>query len=577
MKENNKFATIAIVIVLIIAIGGVGIWYFMSPKNTNINQESATSTGGVKVEYSASELDSSWDEVSAVNIVFSSSEITSSDASRVVVEGNVVTIKSAGEYHLTGESSDAQVIVEATKDDDVKLIFDNVNLKCSNSAPIFVKQADEVIITLAEGSNNTITDTTNYVLNEDEEPSAAIFSKEDLVINGTGTVTVTGNYEDGIVSKDDLKIISGTINVAAKDDAIRGKDSVVIKDGNLNIKSTGDAIKASNEDGDDVGYVVIDGGNIEISADDDGIHAESSLTVNGGKINIAKSYEGLEASNIVINDGEICVISSDDGINVAGGNDGSGMMGRQNQNNANSSSSSSSHSLTINGGYIYVNATGDGLDSNGNAYMNGGTVIVNGPTNNGNGALDYDGTFDVNGGLLIAAGSSGMLQTSSNNSKINCISVTFDQSQQAGSLISIQDSNGNEVVTFAPSKTYQSVVICSADIKTGETYKVYSGGSSSKQEKNGLYENGGYSNGTLVTELTVNSVVTTYGKGGMNGMQGGMKGNGMQQRDMPSDGSVLNGNMQDRNSQMQMPSNENMRNGNEQGGGVQKGPGARGR
>ena len=579
MKEKNRFTIIAIVMFLVIAIVGLGGWYFVTKRNVNNNSDGSIALEGVKVEYSSYDLDSSWNETSCVNVYFSGNEITSSDSSKAVVDGNIVTIKSAGEYHLTGDGSDVQVIVEATKDDKVKLILDNVNLKCSNSAPIFVKQADKVIITLADGTTNTITDTANYVLNEDEEPSAAIFSKEDLSINGTGTLTVNANYEDGIVSKDDLKIISGNINVIAKDDAVRGKDSVIIKDGNLNIKSTGDAIKASNEDSNDVGYVVIEGGIIEISAGDDGIHAESSLTINDGKINISKSYEGLEASDITINGGDISVVSSDDGINVAGGNDSSGMSARPGQNNANSSSSGS-HMLTINNGYIYVNASGDGLDSNGNIYMNVGTVIVNGPTNNGNGALDYDGTFEVNGGLLIAAGSSGMLQTSSSNSRINCISVTFDQTQQAGSLISLQDSNGNEIVTFAPNKTYQSVIICSADIKTGETYRVYSGGSSSKQENNGLYENGGYSNGSLITELTVNSTVTTYGSNGMK--SGGMKGNGMQNSedmqnerlqkgDMPSYGNVTSGNMPDGSYQMNIPSDDNMRKGNEKGDGIQKG------
>ena len=173
-----------------------------------------------------------------------------------------------------------------------------------------------------------------------------------------------------------------------------------------------------------------------------------------------------------------------------------------------------------------------------------------------------------------------MLQTSSSNSRINCISVTFDQTQQAGSLISLQDSNGNEIVTFAPNKTYQSVIICSADIKTGETYRVYSGGSSSKQENNGLYENGGYSNGSLITELTVNSTVTTYGSNGMK--SGGMKGNGMQNSedmqnerlqkgDMPSYGNVTSGNMPDGSYQMNIPSDDNMRKGNEKGDGIQKG------
>lgn len=673
--KNKKGIVILICLILIILIVG-GVILFLNNKNIPQTNEN---TQNIQVEYTQSELDSTWDKSSAVNIELSNNNITSSNTSKAEVSNNIVTIKTAGVYHLTGESSNAQIIIDSTKDDEIKLVLDNVNFTCTNSAPIFVKQADEVIITLEDGTTNIIVDGEIYELNEEDEPNAAIFSKDGLVINGNGTLNITSNFEDGIASKDNLKIISGTININANDDGIRGKDSVIIKNGNINIISNGDGIKTTNTDSQDVGYVVIEGGNItidavqdgiqaesnlnikdgnlnivtgggsenssssneawgewdknsvmdfrnisgdkgyisnsnnqssnnmpkrgngksnmqdgkmpdlnelpnmkempdmenlpnmneipelpnienntstsnnetksakgikagvnitiaggnfiinasddsihsngtisitngnfEISSGDDGVHADESLIIDNGLINITKSYEGIESAIITINNGEFYVVASDDGINVAGGNDGSSMNGRPGQNNM-QTSNTSTQNLTVNNGYIYINASGDGIDINGSGYINGGTVLVDGPTNSGNGALDYAQSFIVNGGFVIAAGSSGMLQTSSNGSKINCISITFDSTKEAESLICITDSNDNEIVTYAPSKTYQSVVICSSEFNKGDTYKIYTGGASSKNNKDGLYELGGYENGTLFDEITINGVINKIG------------------------------------------------------------------
>lgn len=687
--KTKKTIIIICAIIIILIIGGAA-WY-LTTKNTTQPSESIKN---IQIEYSQYELDATWDKNTAVNIVFDNDEITSSNTTNATVSNNIVTIKSAGVYHLTGESSNGQVVVDSTKDDEIKLVLDNLNLTCINNAPIFVKQADEVIITLEAGTTNTITDGESYDgLDEEEEPNAAIFSKDGLVFNGEGTLNITSKYEDGIAGKDNLKIISGTINITSNDDGIRGKDSVIIKSGNINIEANGDGIKATNVDSTDVGYVVIESGNVtidaiqdgiqaesnlnikdgtldivtgggsknsssynegwgqwdknsvkdfrdipaniqkdipkefptdgnmptdtnipsdmripvdgndknrgmnkngemqeitdtstmraqpnstistssnqttnettsakglkaganitisggnftmdtsddaihsngtasitngnfEISSGDDGIHADESLLIENGNINITKSYEGIESALITVNNGKIHVVASDDGINVAGGNDGSSMNGRPGQNDMRTSENNSSQNLTVNNGYIYIDASGDGIDINGSGYINDGTVIVNGPTNSGNAALDYAGSFEVNGGLLIAAGSSGMLQAASNSSKINCISITFDSTKEAGSLVCVTDSDGIEVVTFEPGKTYQSVVICSSGFEKGESYKIYSGGNSSSESEDGLYEIGGYGDGELFEEVTINSIVNSCGSG--NG-SGGMRGMG---------------------------------------------------
>jgi hypothetical protein len=172
---------------------------------------------------------------------------------------------------------------------------------------------------------------------------------------------------------------------------------------------------------------------------------------------------------------------------------------------------SGNYYLYINGGTIYVDADGDGLDSNGSIEMNAGLVIVNGPTESMNGALDYNGTFNLNGGTIVAAGSAGMAMAPSASSTQNSVLINFSGSIQAGQLVNIQNSAGESVLTFAPTKTIQSITFSSADLAQG-SYQISSGGSSSGSETNGLYTGGSYSGGDLVGEFEVSGTVTQVGR-----------------------------------------------------------------
>lgn len=301
--------------------------------------------------------------------------------------------------------------------------------------------------------------------------------------------------------------------------AIKAGSNIITEGGTFNIDSASDAFHSNNN-------LVINDGSFNISSGDDGVHADSTLTVNGGNINITKSYEGIESENITINNGEISLISSDDGINASSssetqtepGNGGPGGKGGESVGTA---------KLNINGGKINVNANGDGLDANGSIYMKDGTVIVNGPTNDGNGALDYDGTFKVEGGTLITAGSSGMAQAPSTESTQNSIKVTL-ASQSAGTIVHIESESGEEIATFAPAKQYSSFVISSSKIKTSSTYKVYVGGSSTGTAVNGLYSDGTYTKGKEIGSASISGTVTEITQEGVtvsNRMGGGQRGN----------------------------------------------------
>jgi len=218
-------------------------------------------------------------------------------------------------------------------------------------------------------------------------------------------------------------------------------------------------------------------------------------------------------------------------LNAAGGNDGSGQLQGGDKFNAIEDSE-----VRITGGYLYVDAEGDGLDSNGSLYIDGGTIIVNGPTNNGNGPLDYNGTAEITGGILVAAGSSGMAQAPGTTSSQNSLLVYYTSAQAAGTLVNFSDEDGNSLLTFAPSKTYQSIVISLPELKQGQTYTLSSGGSCSGKNVDGLYTGGTYTGGTKLTNVTISSAVTSisddgsavtghsFGGGGMGGGPGGGPG-----------------------------------------------------
>lgn len=225
-------------------------------------------------------------EGDAVNIILNNDTATAS-GDGVTINGSVVTITKAGTYILSGTLTDGQIIVEVAKEEKVQLVLNGVDITCSNSAAIYVKSADKVSLTLVKDTVNKVTDGLSYVYADGEdEPNACIFSKDDLSINGEGALQVEGNYNNGIASKNDLKIVSGTISVTALNNGLKGKDSVCIMGGNITIDVDGDGIKSDNEVESENGYVYIYNGTINIDAAEDGIQAITAVTVKNGDITI---------------------------------------------------------------------------------------------------------------------------------------------------------------------------------------------------------------------------------------------------------------------------------------------------
>lgn len=613
-----------------------------------VNTSSVTyseSDSDISIELDEDDINTSWNESECTKI-----ELTQTSAningSGAAVENNKVTITEAGTYVLSGTLTDGCIDVNVSGKGTVRLILNGVNITSSTTAPFIVEDAKKVVVTLADGTTNTFTDSTR-VAADDEDYSAAVYSKADLTFNGNGTLNINAGYRNGIKSTDDLKIVSGTYNITSNEDGIVGKDLLAVKAGIFNITSGQDGMKSTYDKDDTKGNIIIDDGTFNITASTDGIqsehilringgefniktgngyqastkssnsqpgnmggntttttqtqdedsmkglkagtiikvtdgtyiidsqddavhtngnmyidngkytintgddafHADTQLVINGGTIDIQNSYEGIESLEIIINGGDINVTASDDGINASGGSSDStdtqqqGMSdnnrpGNMDNNDSNMNlgqpgvmmggnsdnmgqlqgmpdnnqsgnmggfgNSDSNATMTINGGNLFVNASGDGLDANGSIYINGGTVIICGPTSDGDTAIDFDSACEIKGGTVMAFGSSGMLETPTSAENGACIVTSFS-SVSAGTQYTLTDSTGKTILSYTPSKAYASAIVYSADISTGNTYTVNAG--------------------SVSQSVTVNSVVTSNASSGAAGGKGnrGMK------------------------------------------------------
>ena len=643
-------------------------------------------------DYTVDELDYDYDEAEVVAITLNGDNI-SCKSSDVKIDGSTITIQKAGTYLLSGTLTDGNIIVDSDDKENVRLIFNGVEISNSTTTPLYIKNAEKTIVTLVDGTENTLSDGENYILDDESnnEPNGTIFSKDDLVINGLGSLTINANYNHGIQSKNLLKIISGNIDIISNGDSIIGKDGVIVKDAVINIDSEEDGIKATKVE-ENKGYIYLDNpeitikakkdgiqavtclyvkdgkynietgetnensqsnsdtsadysrkgmkagvditiengeytidseddgihsnnsitvnaGTVNIASKDDGVHADTELTINNGDIKVSESDEGLEAKYITINDGNIDITSSDDGINASSGSSttldsgnapGAGnrpelptnengeadtntgnrpempanengevdtnagnrpeMPANENSENTLGNNSrmmpgggrggfaeSDGSEFVINGGIVHVNAGGDGIDSNGTITINGGEIYVDGPTSGGDGALDYADTCEINGGILVAAGSIGMATAPTSGSTQYSVNTAFSKTYNGGTKVTVKDSSGNEVLTYTPAKNFQSFVFSTDKLKSGETYTIYAGDT----------QEGTFTVSDITT--TVGNVSSGMGGGKPGGMQGGRPGKNSETNDNTNNtGNVGNtGNTQNNSNNKVTNSNSN--------------------
>lgn len=596
-----------------------------------IEVQSITGTFSSTDMFTERDLAGTYEESGAVYVTLSDDGITGETAG-VAINGQTMTITAEGTYIFSGTLSEGQIVVDADNAK-VQIVFDNVDITCASSAAVYVKSAEKVFVTLAEGSQNTLRNTDEYVAIDDNNIDAVIFAKSDLTLNGTGSLTIVSAEGHGIVSKDDLKITGGTYDITAAGHALSGKDSVRIADGTFILTAEKDGIHAENADDEEKGYIYIADGDFTITSDgdgmdassivqiedgtfditagggaansqkthesdmpgggmsqnierpdgesmpqmgekpdeesmsqmgekpdeesmpqmgekpdgenmpqdtttdesgtstkgikagggmylnggtyqidsaddsihsnanitiadgtytlatgDDGVHADDALTVNGGTITVTESYEGLEGLTVTINDGTIDITARDDGINTAGGTDQSGFgtfgdhfKGMDSADDETEETTDNEMWMELNGGYIHILAGGDGVDSNGDLTINGGEIYIDGPSDNGNSAIDYGDRSSayVNGGTLVAIGSSGMAEGMSDSSKQKVLMVKLGEQMEAGNVV-LTDSEGNVIVSYTALKTYDCVIISTAEVESGATYTLTTSGTTTE-------------------------------------------------------------------------------------------------
>ena len=485
----------------------------------------------------------------------STADVTGDDADDVSVSEGLIKITGKGTYVLSGEF-EGQIRAQ-TEDKNVRLVLNGVNITSPDGPAIWVTGAKNMYISLADGTENSISDSADY---SDSEASAAITADCDMVINGNGKLNVCGNYSRAIHTKDDLILRSGSLEISSVGDAIKGKDSIKVYSGNYTINAGGKGMVVTEKEDDEKGYFYVEGGTIGITAGDDGIHCNGDVMIVGGEVdinagddgihadkavllydtdvNVAGSKEGIEGTVIDMVGSIVTVESSDDGLNAAGDTEESETDG--DEEHWDFTAGNDRNVIYMNGSEIYVNSRGDGLDSNGYIYLTGGNVVVDGPENSGNGFFDYGLDFIMTGGTIIGAGSSGMLQTISESSSVTCIVAapvpdgdSGDSGEEghdgqgrhdegyaeAGTGIAIKDNNGNETVSFYPEKRYSVVVFAGFGFENGETY-------TAESKKSATADSDGTEIGSVTIEGIVNYIGDAQAFGAPDGGPGGKPGFG---------------------------------------------------
>ena len=519
--------------------------------------------------FTRNERDGSWSPVGAARITLSGDHASVSGGGAYVYNGNVV-IAQAGRYVLSGALHDGSVIVSADSSAKVWILLDGVEISCSDDACLRVEQAEKVFLTLAGGTQNSMTSGAEY--SEEalaDNTGGVIFSHDDLTINGSGSLTLTAGCKHGIDVNDELTITGGSITIDAPQDGIHVNDGLNIEEATLdiragdeginlqgpdtllyiasgafNIDSTGAGIKSAADlliaggsfevrtDGDGIhsgGNIAVTGGALTIRAADDGIHADNSVSISDGSILLSECYEGIEALTIDVSGGEIEIYPTDDGLNANGGSGGfgPGMFGRRGDTATDTSVQTQTADtwIHISGGSItIVNDTArdaDGLDSNGEIVISGGVIRVSLTSSGSNDAIDFGsesgGSCVITGGDLIACGSSTMAEGFSDASTQCAVLYNLGYNAEAGTTVTVRDADDKEILSCTVPCAFSSVSLSSPAFKLGETYTVIVGDKE--------------------TAITFDAVSITSGStgGGMGGF-GGMGGHGRGQWDN-SDGS----------------------------------------
>lgn len=363
--------------------------------------ETTVSAEPVTVEYDTDDTAFDW-SASARTVITLNGISASVQGGGAAVSAGTVTITVSGVYEIIGTLADGSIVVETDKDTDkntVFLILNNAFITSQTSAPLYVKSAKKVVILLADGTENTVYGGSGCAVNENQEPSAAVFSKDDLTITGGGKLTVKAEYNDGITSKDVLKITGGVLDITAKADGIVGKDSLTITEAAITVNAGKDGLRSTNDTDAGMGNVMIQSGTLNITAANDGIQAETLLQIDGGSLTVTTGggYPGM------------CISTGNDGF---GGQRGGGFkgFGQQMPTSQQTTDASAEESkkgikatgrILLTGGTLQISSYDDAIHSNGEVLISGGSVSVQ----SGDDGIHADSTLQISGGDITVANS----------------------------------------------------------------------------------------------------------------------------------------------------------------------------
>lgn len=379
------------------------------------------------------------------------------DGDGASVDGKTITIEKAGSYRLKGSLTEGEILIKAGDSASVKLILDGFTITNSSDAPIVCESAGKLTIELSDGTENKISDLRSAASDSDEnesgeEKDAAVYSESDLLLTGTGSLSVEGGYEDAVHSKGELTVESGSYTLTASHNALNGKTALTVTGGSFTITAAEDALHSK-------GDLEVSDGSLTISAGDDALHSDKALTVKGGTISISQCNEGLEGMTVNVLGGEITVNSSDDAVNGSGETE---------------DGTEAKISVNISGGSLKIVTGGDGIDSNGDLNISGGILSIDGPGDDGNAPIDYDGSAVITGGTVLASGMSGMFQSFDESSSTQPVIVYYlSDTQDAGTKISVTDESGKELYSEnTETKRFNAVLFSSSELQSGKSYTI---------------------------------------------------------------------------------------------------------
>ncbi len=661
MKRRTLFSMLLSATLLCTACGTNGTDIPNPPDNTTntgnyTNDTPSTGSSNVSLSvnpddyFSDRDYNSSYDSSTAATIYLKggTAECTSN---AVQINGNTITITDEGTYILNGILDNGMIIVNADKADKTQLVLENVTISCENNAPIYIKQADKVFVTLAAGSENALSNGGSFTAIDDNNIDAVIFSKEDLTLNGSGFLSITSPAGHGIVSKDELTITEGAYTLNTASHGLSGKDNICIANASFSITSGIDGLHAENSEDTSLGFIYIDSGNFQIASEgdgisssgemliqdgtfdiisgggsknasqqtsdfggvmpgrdfgtmpgggfgggpqgekfsdnppaegfvgtpedgfskgpsegrggthdfkddfagmdkpdhmpipdnendassttdsasikgikasgnlqinngtftidaaddsihsnanllvkggtyslktgDDGFHADAALTIYDGNISISESYEGLEGLCLDIQGGDISIIAGDDGLNAAGGTDQSGMGGPR---GGDMFATDENSYINIAGGTLYINASGDGMDSNGYLTISDGSVIISGPNYGDTAILDYGIEATISGGTFIGIGASQMSANFSNSSTQAALLVNTGN-QRSGTLVELTDDTGQLLLSQTSDQDFSGILLSCPSLQQGRDYTLTLGSDTTDFTMNKLIYN----------------------------------------------------------------------------------------